>query len=113
MRTRWLCSVLVLILILTGPAAPMTVLAQTQSGTPVTSRHETGAAWVNVFYVPGKAILCGLGAIGSAGILLLTFGQAYRPAVQVYREGCQGKWTVSGEDIAKIPEPRTDLYSND
>jgi hypothetical protein len=101
MRARWLAAMLVALLIVTGAGAPLRAAAQTQP--PVTSGHETGAAWVNVFYVPGKAILCGLGALGSVGILLISFGQGYQPAVQLYREGCHGKWSVTAADIAQVP----------
>ncbi len=58
-----------------------------------------GAGFANVFYVPGKVILCGLGVIVGTGFLLLTFGTAYKAAAAIGEEGCGGKWVVTGEDL--------------
>lgn len=61
--------------------------------------YDIGAGVVNVVAIPGKAALCAMGGIVSAGLLIVTFGTAYRAAAGVVREGCGGKWIVTGDDL--------------
>jgi hypothetical protein len=64
---------------------------------------------MNVVYVPGKAIVCSLGTVASAAILLVTFGSAYRAAADTFKEGCGGTWMLTPEHVAgKIP-PQEDI----
>ena len=121
--SKGLCAVLVVIVALAGPLAPLTAMAQTQQpsqyqqsilaseGQSVepTEGHKTGAAILNVFYVPGKAILCGLGTLGSGALLLLTFGSAYRAAVEFFEEGCHGDWVLTPEHVSGKIAPKSDL----
>jgi hypothetical protein len=69
----------------------------------VAAEHETGyevgAGIANVFYAPGKAILCGLGSVAGVTLMLITFGTAYREAASVAREGCGGRWLLSPDDL--------------
>jgi hypothetical protein len=105
--------VAVIALVLSGVCAPV-AHAQAPYSTPeqlkaeqmkaaVAAEHETGyevgAGVVNAFYVPGKAILCGLGSIVGVGVLLITFGSGYRVATAVAREGCGGRWLVGPDDL--------------
>src|SRR5689334_7221261 len=55
-----------------------------------TQGDRVGAGLLNVVYIPGKAILCSVGTLASAGLMLLTFGSAYHEAVGVFQEGCAG-----------------------
>ena len=60
--------------------------------------YDAGAVAVNAFLVPGRTITC---------VLALTLGTGYRAASSVVREGCGGKWVVSGEDLrTDIPTTR-------
>jgi hypothetical protein len=110
---------------LTGPLAP---LASAQQPPPAAQAdlyqerlkqqqrdeaeaYEGGAAVVNVFHVPGKAILCGIGGAVSLGMLLLTFGSGYKAAASLAREGCGGKWIVTGDDL-RPDRARVDWQSN-
>ena len=64
------------------------------------------AGFMNVVYVPGKAIICTLGTVGSVGLLLVTFGSAYRAATKVFKEGCHGDWVLTAEHVSgAIPKP--------
>jgi hypothetical protein len=110
--TKWLCGLLVAVMALTGPLmsrAAVVQAAELSSGaTPVdadvSDADRVGAGFLNVVYVPGKSIVCGLGAIASAGVMILTFGTAYRAAVDTFREGCGGTWMLTPEHVAgKIP----------
>jgi len=61
--------------------------------------YETGAVLIDAFYVPGKAILCTASFAVNFGLLLLTFGTAYKAATTIAREGCGGKWYLTGNDL--------------
>ena len=61
--------------------------------------YDAGAVLIDAFYVPGKAILCTLSVGVNFSLLMLTFGTAYRAAAAVAREGCGGKWYLTGEDL--------------
>ncbi len=70
-----------------------------------TQGDKVGAGFLNVVYVPGKAILCSFGAVASAGLMLLTFGNAYHAAVELFHEGCGGSWLLSAYDVAAKRPP--------
>ena len=77
----------------------------------VTSKEPTkgdavGAGFLNVVYVPGKAIICTAGALTSTLLMLLTFGSAYSAARGVFLEGCSAPWALTAEYVSgKIPGP--------
>ena len=86
------------------PTAPPPALLQeemkTSEGAPEPSAaYDVGAGVVNVFYVPGKFITCGAGGVVGLAILLVTLGTGYKAAVAFGKEGCGGKWAVTGEDL--------------
>ena len=124
--TKWLSAVLALVMLIAGPLALATASAQTPVPPPppppgapapiVSPPYEPsegakiGAGFLNVVYVPGKAILCGSGSIASAAIMLLTFGNAYRAAVEVFNEGCGGKWKLTPYDVAGRTPPDDRAY---
>ena len=86
------------------PTAPPPALLQeemkTSEGAPEPSAaYAAGAGLVNVFYVPGKIVTCGAGAGVGVALLILTLGTGYKAAVAVGKDGCGGKWAVTGEDL--------------
>jgi hypothetical protein len=109
--TKWLCGLLVAVMALTGPLS-QAATGQTPDGAPdveVTAGDRVGAGVMNIVYVPGKAIVCSLGTVASAAILLVTFGSAYRAATDTFKEGCGGTWMLTPEHVAgKIP-PAEDI----
>ena len=78
---------------------------------PITSKDSTSgdavaAGFLNVVYVPGKAIICTAGVLTSSLLMLLTFGSAYRAARSVFLEGCSAPWVLTAEYVSgKIPGP--------
>ena len=78
---------------------------------PITSKDPTAgdataAGFLNVVYVPGKAIICTAGVLTSAFLMLLTFGSAYRAARGVYLEGCSAPWALTADYVSgKVPGP--------
>ena len=113
--TKWLCGLLVALMALTGPLlsrAAVVQAAELSTGAvdvEVTDGDRVGAGFLNVVYVPGKAIVCGLGTVASTALMIITFGSAYRAAVDTFKEGCAGTWILTPEHVAgKIP-PQEDV----
>jgi hypothetical protein len=113
--TKWLCGVLVALMALTGPLLSRAAvveaaeLSSTAADVEVSDGDRVGAGLLNVGYVPGKAIVCGLGTVASVGVMLITLGSAYRAAVATFKEGCGGTWILTPEHVAgKIP-PRDEI----
>ena len=108
--TKWLCGLLVALMALTGPLlsrAAVVQAAELSTGAvdvEVTEGDRVGAGFLNVVYVPGKAIVCGLGTVASAVVMIVTLGSGYRAAVSTFKEGCAGTWILTPEHVAgKIP----------
>jgi hypothetical protein len=72
-----------------------------------------GAVAVNVFRIPGKAVLCGLGTVVASGLMLMTFGTQYRDAGLVFREGCGGKWVIGPSDLGRKVDAPKAIFSRD
>ena len=78
---------------------------------PITSKDPTegdaaGAGFLNVVYIPGKAIICTAGVVTSTLVMLLTLGSGYRAARGVFLEGCSAPWALTGDHVTgKIPGP--------
>ena len=89
------------------PAAPQSDLLQealkaTRGETPQRSYsvvYDVSAAAVDLFYIPGKIGLCGLGLAIGVAVLTVTIGSGYRFAVAAGEEGCGGKWVLTGRDL--------------
>ena len=106
--TKWLCGLLVAVMALTSPLLSRAAVVQAAElssvDVEVSDGDRVGAGVMNVVYVPGKAIVCGLGTVVSAAVLLVTLGSAYRAAVATFKEGCEGPWVLTPEHVAgKIP----------
>lgn len=112
---KWLCGLLVALMALMGPLLSRAAVVQaaelssTAADVEVSDGDRVGAGFMNVVYVPGKAIVCGLGTIVSVGVMLVTLGSAYRAAATTFKEGCGGTWILTPEHVAgKIP-PRDEI----
>jgi len=125
----WISAALVATLFVSGPLAPMAAFGQApQTGQervpvdpvekmlmpsvePITSKDPTdgdatAADFLNVVYVPGKAIICTAGVLTSTLVMLLTFGSGYRAARGVFLEGCSAPWVLTADHVSgKIPGP--------
>lgn len=134
-RIKWVCAVLVAVLAL---GSPLAALAQAPPGPQYpdlqkqpypypgsamsaqppptldprlepTEGDKTGAFFLNLAYVPGKAIVCGVGTLTSALVMGLTLGSGYRQAIGTFKEGCHGTWVLTPEHVSgKIP-PKEDV----
>jgi len=118
---RPIALAVVLSLALAGPLAPLASAQQPAEPKPDVMQeamkasartdpdkgaYDVGAGVANVFYVPGKVALCGMSGVFSAVLLAVTFGNAYKEAAGVAREGCGGKWTLVGDDLRPEPQQR-------
>jgi hypothetical protein len=53
----------------------------------------------DVFYVPGKAVVCGVSGVLWVATMALTFGALYQDAADFVQGGCGGQWVLTGKDI--------------
>jgi hypothetical protein len=115
--TKWLCGLLVAVMALTSPLLARVAVIQaaelssetSPADADVSDGDRVGAGFLNVGYVPGKAIVCGLGTVASVGVMIITLGIAYGAAVATFKEGCGGTWVLTPEHVAgKIP-PKDDI----
>jgi hypothetical protein len=131
--TRILTVVMALAVLATGPLAPLAAAQQpTQTPPPPepmpqpmapppppdvpeqeshlgeSAAYSVGAGIANVFYIPGKGLLCGVGGAVGIFILFISLGSAPRPAAYFAREGCGGKWILTGDDLRPDSEVRFD-----
>ncbi len=53
----------------------------------------------DVFYVPGKAIVCTASGVLGVVTMALTFGTLYQEAADFVKGGCGGQWLLTGADI--------------
>ena len=129
---RVLAVVVSLLMLATGPLAPLAAAQQptptptpepaTQSPPTVapmqdpirpdpreseSAAYDVGAGVANVFYVPGKGFLCFLGGAVGIFVMLISLGSQPKTAAYFAREGCGGKWFLTGDDIRPDPEVRT------
>lgn len=127
MKTSKRLCVTLAALVMGGALAPLTAMAQMQTPPPPpapgappapmargpyqpTQGDRVGAGFLNVVYVPGKGIVCGAGAVAATGIMLLTFGSAYHAAVEIFTEGCGGRWVLTPYDVAAKRAPEEPSY---
>src|SRR5215510_12528681 len=75
--------------------------------------YNVGAGIANIFYIPGKGILCAAGVASGVFIMLVTIGSAPRPAAYFAREGCGGRWYLVGDDLRPESEIRAFDWERD
>jgi len=89
-----------LALLLVGACAlPTHAQDPSQAKEPAGAGATTAAAVTDVFYVPGKAILCGVSGVLWVATMALTFGTLYQGSADFVRGACGGTWVLTGEDI--------------
>ena len=84
-----------------------------ESRTAESAAYNVGAGIANVFYIPGKGILCAAGVASGVFIMLVTIGSAPRPAAYFAREGCGGRWYLVGDDLRPENEIRAYDWERD
>lgn len=116
---RILAVMVSLLMFVTGPLAPLASAQQPMQTPPAqqpppppiqdvprqdpreseSAAYDVGAAVANVFYVPGKGVLCFLGGAVGVFVMIVSLGSQPKTAAYFAREGCGGKWILTGDDI--------------
>ena len=93
-------SILIIVLALGGCVANWQPKADRLAG-PDDNRpaNEAGAFAANLFYLPGRAIVCAGSAVIAFSVMAVTFGQDHEGASDVMHGGCSGPWTLQPEDV--------------
>jgi hypothetical protein len=71
--------------------------------------YNVGAGIANVFFIPGKGLLCGAGVASGVIVMLFSIGSAPRTAAYFAREECGGRWILTGDDL----RPEADVRAFD
>ena len=90
------------------PVAPPQDIPEPESHLAESAAYNVGAGIANVFYIPGKGLLCGIGGAVGIFILIISIGSAPKPAAYFAREGCGGRWILTGDDLRPDSEVRFD-----
>lgn len=99
--TKWLSLVLIIAMLI----GPLASIAGSQTSQPARdSSQESSAPAVaaglsNVFYVPGKALVCTGGVVLGVLVMLVTFGTAYDETTRFAKGACAGRWALSAADM--------------
>ena len=96
-RTRRIMSAGLLAILVVGCASHSA--PELANGRVPDTDDETGSIAANIWYVPGRALTCGLGAISAGLVMTVTLGQSYEEASQLMHGGCSGPWVVGPSDI--------------
>ena len=88
-------------------------LPEPESRLAESAAYNVGAAIANVFYIPGKGLLCGLGGAAGIFIMIVSVGSAPKPAAYFAREGCGGKWILTGDDLRPDADVRAFDWERD
>src|SRR5262245_1515481 len=97
----------------TQPAMPQQPEPLRESRMAESAAYNVGAGIANIFYIPGKCILCAAGVTSGVLIMLFTIGSAPRPAAYFAREGCGGRWYLVGDDLRPESEIRAFDWERD
>ncbi len=120
MAATWARTIaLILIAVLFGSIVPPRVAVAQQAPPPpspdlfaesmkapaaerTTDGYDVGAGVINAVRGPGKAVVCLTGVAAGIVVFALTFGSAYQGAAAAVREGCGGKWVITGDDLRPV-----------
>jgi hypothetical protein len=116
-RPKWMSGLVLTAVVVAGPLAPLSASAQMQpwvapEATATTPGDAVAAGFMNVVYVPGKAIVCAAGAVMATFLMLVSFGSGYPTASGVFKEGCHGTWVLTAEHVSGAIPPDWVLTDN-
>jgi len=86
-------SVVLMVVLVTGCAV------HSRTAPQVEADDTRGADAANVWYVPGRALVCAGAGLLAGVTLTVTFGQEYETASEIMHGGCSGPWFSSPQDI--------------
>ncbi len=97
MRKQRVVSLMLGVILLTGCATHRNPVAA--DGRAPATDDELGAIVANVWYTPGRALLCAGTAIIAGAVMTVTVGQSYESASELMHGGCSGPWIVRPADV--------------
>jgi len=123
-RVARLVAVVAVLGVALGPLAhPLAAQAPAPPPPPATSNAPIAASptpgataaavAINIFRIPGKTLLCGIGTLAAGTLMVLTFGSQYRGAGAVFREGCGGKWVIDENDLDRNVDAPKAIFSGE
>ena len=95
--SRWVATLLISSFLI-GTSAPGSWAQDASQGSGGAGATAAAVA-SDVFYVPGKAIVCGVSGVLWVATMALTFGSLYQESADFVKGGCGGRWVLTGEDI--------------
>src|SRR5260370_36332377 len=96
--SRWIATLLISSFLIVA-SAPRSWAEDASQAKGEGSAGATAAAVVSdVFYVPGKAIVCGVGSVLWLRTMALTFGTLYHQAADLLKGCCGRRGLLSRED---------------
>jgi len=97
MRKQRVVSLMLGAILLAGCATHRNPVAA--DGRAPATDDEVGAIVADVWYTPGRALLCGGTAIIAGAVMTVTLGQSYESASELMHGGCSGPWIVRPADV--------------
>jgi hypothetical protein len=58
-----------------------------------------GAGAANLWYTPGRVIVCGSSVVLAGVVMIATLGYSYESASELMHGGCSEPWSVSPQDV--------------
>jgi len=97
MRKQRVVSLMLGAILLAGCATHRNPVAA--DGRAPATDDEVGAIVADIWYAPGRALLCGGTAIIAGAVMTVTLGQSYESASELMHGGCSGPWIVRPADV--------------
>jgi len=97
MRKQTVVSLMLGAILLAGCATHRNPVAA--DGRAPATDDEVGAIVADIWYAPGRALLCGGTAIIAGAVMTVTLGQSYESASELMHGGCSRPWIVRPADI--------------
>jgi hypothetical protein len=102
-----LSVLLAVTMFLAGPLAPIAWAQQAQPAQAATDEPDiygVAAGFSNVFYAPGKFIVCAASVVLGVTAMGLTFGALYDESTRFVKGGCGGSWALTPADLKPAVE---------
>ena len=104
----WVSILLVATMLLVGPLAPIIAWAQQpqpgQAAADEPDVYGVAAGFSNVFYTPGKFIVCAASVVLGVTVMGMTFGTLYDESTRFVKGGCGGSWALTPADLKPAVE---------
>jgi hypothetical protein len=105
MGTKRIVGAALALVLLLGPSMAAVGRAQTATQAQTAPEPSTGAevaaGFANIFYPPGKLILCTVGVGVGLAITLVTFGTKADEGARFVKGTCGGKWYMTAEQMER------------